>query len=147
MVAAQPEIENRWVPFHEAARRLHLSRAQLADTVLWHGIPVERDGDLWLQSEDVERLAATLGSDDLVPGTRTSPLPSALDRAVWLLSDWGGRARVRDLAIGLGVGSSAASQALKELRGRGYVDRSGNDPAYQLTEQGRGHVAKERRPM
>ncbi len=147
-MSVQPELdENRLVSFHEAARRLRLSRGQLADAVLWHGIPTERAGDLAIWARDVERLADFLAVDSQ-PARRSSPLPPALNRLVWLLADWGGSARQFEIAQAIGTPTPAVSTQLKELRLRGYVSSVGGLGAlHELTALGREHVSKERRPV
>lgn len=146
-MSAQPELAPRLVSFHEAARRLRLSRGQLADAVLWHGIPTERAGDLFLNSDDMERLADHFGTDQEAT-RRTSALPPGLNRVVWLLADWGGCARQGEIAQALGISLAQVSMHLKELRARKYVHTSGGRSAlHELTPVGRDHVSKERRPV
>src|SRR4051794_36521220 len=91
----------RQMPFREAAFRLMISRAELCELILAGVLPQVGRG--LVDRDELEKLATGLPS----PQERMRRGPDRLVRTtetfLWLLADWGGHARITDLAAGMEV--------------------------------------------
>jgi len=131
------------VPVADAARRLCISRARLAELVLTQELELVGPQNLAegrVRLSDVDRLG-----DRLLPagGIRKSTRPPAgmLPRiqhtALQLLADWGSSSRLA-LQVALHQHHPAFTKSLGQLEERGLVHREGS--TLMLSERGRDYL-------
>ena len=132
----------------EAAHRLRITKAQVAEMVLYGKIPL-------VQPMRVDRIAVeNLAAERALPGVpltqQTSPAPGRLtrvpDRVLWLMADWGGRARTTDVRIALTLSKAPMSSALKTLLFNHYIQRLSRG-GYELTEEGWAYTQRYQPPV
>lgn len=133
--------------FTEAARALRLSRARLAERILNQELTLVAPGlvDRDEVESMVERFSATR------PERRGRRAANRLARvpemALWLLHDWGGAARVSELAATLETSLASTQIHLNALREQGFLGGGGNNQDWTLTPTGWGYVKQHSRPI
>lgn len=129
----------------EAARVLRMSRARLSERLLLQELSLVGPG--LVDRDEVEALVDRLDLDRQHRRRRTGErLARVPEMALWLLHDWGGAARLTELASTLETTLQTMHSHLRVLRDHGYLAHThGQD--WTLTAEGWRYVKQHPRPI